>query len=116
MGSILEAKEFGATGDVQYTVNIQIFNTDANWFLGKRIHSTSACQAAQVKRMTHCNEGSREDLLIAAVPDPGFALSSSDLRWGAQVTPCPGGGMTPPGTVGRGRGCPASAGRWSWQT
>ena len=37
--------------------------------------------------MTRCNEvlSSHEDLLIAALPDPGFALSSSDLRWGAQV-------------------------------
>lgn len=68
------------------TVNIQIFDTDANLFLGKRIYSTSARQAVQVKLMTHCNEGSHEDLLTVALPDPGFALSSSDLRQCAQVS------------------------------
>lgn len=58
--------------------------------MGKRIYSTSARQAVQVKLMTHCNKGSHEDLLIAASGDPGFALSSPGLRWGAQVSMQPG--------------------------
>lgn len=80
----------GQTDVERYTVNIQIFNTDAHSFMGKRIYSISACQAAQVKLMTHCNEGSHEDLLIAALLDSGFALSSSDLKGGMQVSMKPG--------------------------
>ena len=39
-------RNLGQTSDVKYTVKIQIFNTDASSFLGKRTYSTSACQAA----------------------------------------------------------------------
>lgn len=38
-------------------------------------------QLLHVKLMTHGNKASHEDLLNAALPNPGFALNSSDLRW-----------------------------------